>query len=108
MNACTVRQAYILTYMSLQHCVVALVTSSTWCRLGGQLVAVRLAFSAQAQCAAQLEVAVYERIQDLQGCYVPRLVAYGYTCGGSAYFVATTYIKVHAPSRRELRILQAV
>lgn len=57
-------------------------------------MAVRLAFSDQAQCAAQLEVAVYERIQELQGCHVPRLLAYGYTCGGSAYFVATAYIKV--------------
>lgn len=64
------------------------------CRFAGQLVAVRLAFSDQAQCAAQLEVAVYEQIQELQGCCVPCLVAHGYTCGGSAYFAATTYIKV--------------
>lgn len=71
-------------------------------------MAVRLAFSAQAQCAAQLEVAVYERIQELQGSHVPRLVAYGYTCGGSAYFVATAYIKVHDPSNCESCVLQAV
>ena len=71
-------------------------------------MAVRLAFSAQAQCAAQLEVAVYERIQELQGCHVPRLVASGYTCGGSAYFVATAYIKVHDPSNCESWMLQAV
>ena len=64
------------------------------CSVAGQVVAVRLAFHRKAQEAAQLEAAVYQRLQSLQGRHVPRLVAHGYTCAGSAYFVATEYVKV--------------
>ena len=98
MNACTARQTVLLTCMPLQHYMVALARRLNLFRFAGQLVAVRLAYSAQAQCAAQLELAVYEQIRELQGCHVPRLVACGYACGGSAYFVATAYIKVRDPS----------
>lgn len=107
MNACTARQAAAWTYLPLQHCLVALARCSTLCRLAGQLVAVRLAFSDQDQCAAQLEVAVYERIQELQGCHVPRLLAYGYTCGGSAY-LWQPHTSRYKTSQYESRILQAV
>lgn len=64
------------------------------CSVAGQVVAVRLAFHGKAQEAAQLEAAVYQRLQTLQGRHVPCLVAHGYTCAGSAYFVATEYVKV--------------
>ena len=58
------------------------------------MVAVRLAFHGKALEAAQLEAVVYQRLKNLQGRHVPRLVAHGYTCAGAAYFVATEYVKV--------------
>ena len=96
MNACTAGQVAALIYMPcVQHCVSALARCPILCKLAGQLVAVRLAFSDRAQCAAHLEAAAYKAKQELQGCHVLHLVVYGCTCGRSAYCVATAYIKVH-------------
>ena len=71
-----------------------MVTLPLVCSVAGQIAAVRLAFNAKDQKAAQLEAAVYQRLEFLQGRHVPRLIAQGYTCAGSAYFVATEYVRV--------------
>lgn len=58
----------------------------------------RLAPDAVAQDAAQQEVAVYQRLQDLQGIHIPRMLAYGRTVSGTAFFVATELVKVNGGS----------
>jgi len=57
-------------------------------------VAVRIAMTVEDKAAARQEFEAYERMSDLQGTYVPRLKAFGYTLGGTACFVATEYLEV--------------
>ena len=56
----------------------------------------RLAIEPAAKAAAQREVAAYKLLEDLQGVHLPRLLAYGDTMDGSAFFVATEFVQVHA------------
>jgi len=85
---------------ALQNVIARAMTSATAltcgmpCRYCGQPVAVRAAQSQDGQAAAQQEVAAYQKMLDLQGTYVPRLKAHGYTLGGRIYFVATEFIHV--------------
>ena len=65
-----------------------------WCRFSGHVAAVRLALDGHKMRAAKQEVAAYQTMKHLQGVCVPRLLAHGYTLGGSAYSVATEFIEV--------------
>ena len=86
---------------------VHITTALGVCSLAGCPVAVRLAFPAAAQDAAKLEVAAYERLADLQGIHVPRLLVHGHTeiRGMAALFVATEFVKVLRRSLTDKLIL---
>jgi hypothetical protein len=62
--------------------------------VNGVVAAVRLATEPAAQAAAKREVAAYERLADLQGTSLPRLLAFGAITGKAAYFVATEFLEV--------------
>ena len=64
--------------------------------VAGTPAAVRVVSEAAAEGAAMREVAAYQRLAELQGNLVPRLLAYGQTTirAGTAFYVATEFVEV--------------